>query len=196
MLPCELYLVTLPDFDPSRELADLAKVLERWTPAALRLSTTDETRARSCVHAIRETVHAHGTALILTDLPALAQELGCDGVHLTSSPAQCLTAREELGRDLQLGVFCGTSRDDAMNAGELGADYISIAPNAPDLVAWWSQMMELPIIAEDIETEEQALAMIKANADFLAVPLSFVDADEAGAQLAAIVSRAAEEFPG
>lgn len=196
MLPCELYLVTMPDFDPSRELADLAKVLSRWTPAALRLSTTDETRARSCVNAIRDTVHAHGTALILTDLPALAHELGCDGVHLTSSPAQCLTAREELGRDLQLGVFCGTSRDDAMSAGELGADYISIAPNAPDLVAWWSQMMELPIIAEDIETEEQALTMIKANADFLAVPLSFVNADEAGARLTAIISRAAEEFPG
>ncbi|WP_025885935.1 thiamine phosphate synthase [Asaia prunellae] len=196
MLPCELYLVTLPDFDPSRELNDLAKVLERWTPSALRLSTTDESQARHCVNAIRSTVQAHGTALILTDLPALAQELGCDGVHLSGHPSRCLTAREELGKDLQLGVYCDTSRDDAMNAGELGADYISIAPNAPDLVAWWSQMMELPVIAENIETAEQALVMIKANADFLAIPLSFVDADEAGARLAAIVSRAAEEYPG
>lgn len=196
MLPCELYLVTKPDFDPARELDALAKVLARWTPAALRLSTTDETRARHCVSAIRQTVQSHGTALILTDLPALAQELGCDGVHLTSNPSRCLTAREELGRDLQLGVSCGTSRDDAMNAGELGADYIAIAPNATDLVTWWSQMMELPVIAEDIETAEQALAMIKANADFLSIPLSFVDADEPGAVLTAIVSRAAEEYPG
>ncbi|RUT24618.1 thiamine phosphate synthase [Asaia sp. W19] len=196
MLPCELYLVTMPDFDPSRELNDLVKVLERWTPAALRLGTSEENRARHCVKAIRETVQSLGTALILTDLPALASELGCDGVHLTSSPAQCLTAREELGRDLQLGVYCGTSRDDAMHAGELGADYISVAPNAPDLVAWWSQMMELPVIAEGIETAEEASAMIKANADFLAVPLSFVDADEAGARLEAIISRAAAEYPG
>lgn len=196
MLPCELYLVTMPDFDPTCELAALATVLERWKPAALRLSTTDETRARRAVLAIRDTVQAHGTALILTDLAALARELGCDGVHLSASPAQCLIARDELGRDLQLGVYCGTSRDNAMSAGELGADYIAIAPNAPDLAAWWSQMMELPVIAEQIETKDDALAMIKANADFLAVTLSFNDADAAGAKLEAIVSRAAEEYPG
>ncbi|GBQ13436.1 thiamine phosphate synthase [Swaminathania salitolerans] len=195
MLPCELYLIIPPEFDAGSDLDALVSIIRKWHPAALRLDGPDERRAESLVNALRETVQRHDVALILTDLPALAAQTGCDGVHLSGTAARCALARAELGRDLQLGVFCGTSRDDAMIAGELGADYIAVAPDAPDLITWWSQMMELPVIAENVSDADQALAMARAGADFLSIPLDFASEDGAERQLAGILSRLAEEYP-
>ncbi|AOX19064.1 thiamine phosphate synthase [Kozakia baliensis] len=188
MLPCELYLVTLPEFDPATDLPGLDTVLKRWTPSALRLATSEPNQARRIVKEIRQTVQSNGVALILTDLPVLARELECDGVHLSRHSALAETARKVLGDDLQLGIACGPSRDEAMLAGEQSADYIAVTPDGTDLTKWWSQVMELPIVAEDIATSEQAEAMVDANADFLAIPLSFRDADIAGLHLEAILT--------
>ncbi len=65
-----------------------------------------------------------------------------------------------------------------MTAGELGADYVSFGPVSagtllgdgeiagPELFQWWSQMIELPVVAQDGITDA-ALAEIAPYADFL-----------------------------
>jgi thiamine-phosphate pyrophosphorylase len=84
------------------------------------------------------------------------------------------SARRLIG-DLQLGVFCGLSRDRAMDAGDEGADYIAFGPFGaggeadPDLIAWWSELMELPVVAEGPITPDNCAALVRAGADFLAV---------------------------
>jgi thiamine-phosphate pyrophosphorylase len=89
----------------------------------------------------------------------LVDRLGLDGVHLTDGARSVRKARKELGNDAIVGAFCGSSQHDGMNAGEAGADYISFGPvgasalmggeQAPaDLFDWWSQMIELPVVAE------------------------------------------------
>ena len=57
-----------------------------------------------------------------------------------------------------VGCFCGTSRHDGISAGEAGADYVSFGPVGGslgdgtladrDVFEWWSQMIELPVVAE------------------------------------------------
>jgi thiamine-phosphate pyrophosphorylase len=84
-------------------------------------------------------------------------------------------ARRTLG-DLQLGVWCGASRDQAMEAGEAGADYVAFGPYGdvedpadPELVQWWVELMELPAVAEGRITPQNCAPLVQAGADFLAV---------------------------
>ena len=68
-------------------------------------------------------------------------------------------ARALIGPDLTLGVTCKGSRDLAMQAGEDGADYVAFGaffPSGtkdvsgfiePEVLRWWSELMELPSCA-------------------------------------------------
>ena len=73
------------------------------------------------------------------------------------------------------------SRDLAMQAGEDGADYVAFgaffptttkdakAQAAPELLAWWSELMELPSVAIGGITAANCAPLVQAGADFLAV---------------------------
>src|SRR5699024_8305781 len=89
----------------------------------------------------------------------LAQRLGLDGVHLGDGARSVRAARHMLGADAIVGSYCGTSRHDGMNAGEAGADYIGFGPVGEtglgdgsraegELFAWWSDLIEIPVVAE------------------------------------------------
>ena len=73
--------------------------------------------------------------------------------------------RKDLGPDAIIGAFCGDSRHDGMTAGELGADYVSFGPVGPtglgdgrlaalELFQWWSEMIEVPCVAEGALTAD------------------------------------------
>jgi thiamine-phosphate pyrophosphorylase len=63
-----------------------------------------------------------------------------------------------------------------MRAGEEGADYIAFGPfeggdGDPDLdvLTWWAELMELPVVAEGAANETACAALARAGADFVAV---------------------------
>ena len=90
-------------------------------------------------------------------------------------------AREELGRDAQIGVTCHNSRHLAMEAAEAGADYVAFgafyptATKAVDHIAevetlkLWSTIMEIPCVAIGGIMADNAMPLIAAGADFIAV---------------------------
>jgi thiamine-phosphate pyrophosphorylase len=171
--PCRLYLVTPPAL-PERFPALLASALEACDAAAVRLSLAgaDEAALVRAIGAVRPVTERFGVALVLEGTPELARRHGCDGVHLDSADADVAAARRVLGDDLQLGVFCGGSRDGAMRAGEAGADYVAFGPYDgadDDLLGWWAELMELPVVAEGVESVALCAAAARAGADFVAV---------------------------
>ncbi|MFZ1661303.1 MAG: thiamine phosphate synthase, partial [Paracoccaceae bacterium] len=100
------------------------------------------------------------------------------GVHLMDSARSVRAARKELGADAIVGTYCGNSRDAGMNAGEAGADYVTFGPVADplgtakladeDLFAWWSEMVEVPVVAEGGLTPELVAALAPVT-DFFAI---------------------------
>jgi thiamine-phosphate pyrophosphorylase len=107
-----------------------------------------------------------------------------DGVHLPASKTAAATyreAREVLGTRFIVGVDVGRTRHDAMTLGEEGADYIAFGIPAHvedretararrrELVAWWSEIFEVPCVAFDVETPEDAHDLAASGADFVAV---------------------------
>jgi len=193
---CQLYLISPPAL-PANFATVLDEVLGAVAVAAFRLALPeqDEAALREAVAQIQPVTERHGVALILAGDAALARRLGCDGVHLEAPAQDVAAARRALGDALQLGVACGTSRDVAMQAGEDGADYIAFGTphgNAEDtdVIEWWADLMELPVVAEGVAGPDVAAAFARAGADFVALDPAFWSAEAEPAAAARALSAA------
>lgn len=180
---CRLYLVTPPALEPAAFAPLLAEALDAGDVACvqLRLKDCSDDAIRRACDALRPIAQDRGVAFILNDHPALAREMGCDGVHVGQTDTPYDQARKILGRDAIVGVTCHDSRHLAMEAGEAGADYVAFGaffPTTtkeaahkaePELLRWWSELMEVPCVAIGGITPENCGPLVTAGADFLAV---------------------------
>ena len=157
----QLYLVSPPQIELSSFPELLAEVLDTTDVACFRLAlaSRDEDTIARAADACREVTHARDIALVITDHVLMVERLGLDGVHFTDGSRHVRKTRKDLGADAIVGAYCGASRHDGMTAGEAGADYVSFGPvgstNLGDgtmaeqeLFAWWSEMIEVPVVAE------------------------------------------------
>jgi len=157
----QLYLVTPPEFELSSFPGELAKVLDQHEVACVRLAlaTRDEDRLSRAADALRTIA---------------------------------------LGKDAIVGAFCGTSKHDGMNAGEAGADYVAFGPvgtsvlgdggQAPlDLFAWWSEMIEVPVVAEG-HLDAEAIASLALVTDFLSIGEEIWGNDDPSAALGSLIA--------
>ncbi len=180
---CRLYLITPPALDPARFADDLAAALDAGDVAAvqLRLKDIDDNTLRRAIDVLRPVAQSRGVAFLLNDRPDLVRDSGCDGAHVGADDMAVAAARRLLGPDLTLGASCYASRDRAMAAGEAGADYVAFgaffptatkdapARAAPEILAWWAELMELPAVAIGGISAENCAPLVRAGADFLAV---------------------------
>lgn len=177
----QIYLLTPPDFSLGAFPDVLAAVLDAVPVACLRLrmASTDERSVAQAADALRALAHARDVPLVIESHLHLVERLGLDGVHLTDGAKSVRKTRKELGADAIVGAFCGASRHDGLTAGETGADYISFGPVGEtalgtgeiaeaDLFAWWSEMIELPVVAEGALNEALVRALAPVT-DFFAL---------------------------
>lgn len=157
----QIYLITPPDLDLAVFPDILARVLDRVDVACLRLhlAARDEDRIARACDALRAVAHERDVAIVVQDHLLLVERHGLDGVHLVEGARNVRKVRKDLGGDAIVGAFCGASRHDGMTAAESGADYVSFGPVGPtplgdgtlaepELFAWWSEMIEVPVVAE------------------------------------------------
>lgn len=176
----QLYLVTPPSFNLDVFPETLARVLDAVEIACVRLelATRDEDAIGRGADAIREVCHPRDIAVVIADHRLIAERHGLDGVHFTDGARHVRKAREGLGGDAIVGAYCGASRHEGMIAGENGADYVSFGPVGgaalgdgtvaeADLFRWWSEMIEVPVVAEGGLNEAVVRALAPIT-DFLA----------------------------
>jgi thiamine-phosphate pyrophosphorylase len=181
---CRLYLVTPPRFDQASFKDIVAAALDAGDVGAfqLRLKDAEDDEVRRAIDVLRPVVQSRGVAFLLNDRPDLAVASGCDGAHVGQEDTPVREARRILGPDLTLGVSCHGSRELAMTGGEDGADYVAFGaffPSGtkteaeveaePAVLAWWSEIMELPSVAIGGITPSNCGPLVQAGADFLAV---------------------------
>ncbi len=177
----QIYLITPPEFELSDFPDRLARVLDGVEIACVRmaLATTDATRLGKAADILREVCHARDVALVIDSHVQMVEPFGLDGVHLPDGGRGLRKIRKDLGADAIIGAHCGASRHDGMNAGEAGADYIAFGPLGdtltgdgtraePELFQWWSQMIEVPVVAEGI-LDEQLIANLYPHTDFFGI---------------------------
>ncbi len=197
----QIYLVTPPEIELSQFPDQLARILDARAIACIRiaLATREEDRLSRAADILREVAHARDVAIVIDTHLTLAERLGLDGVHLLDGARNVRAARKALGKDGIVGAFCGTSQHDGMTAGEAGADYVSFGPAgvsalgdgrqaAADLFAWWSEMIELPVVAEGHLTPD-ITAELSSITDFFAIGEEIWSTDDPLSALDTLVPR-------
>lgn len=179
---CRLYLITPPAINLKRFPDLMAAALDAGDVGCvqLRLKDLDDDALKHAIDALRPVVQARNVAFLMNDRPDLAVAHGCDGAHVGQTDTPATVARKILG-DLTMGVTCHDSRDLAMIAGEQGADYVAFGaffPTTtkdakfhaePELLQWWSELMEPPCVAIGGITQQNCPPLVQAGANFLAV---------------------------
>lgn len=191
---CQLYLISPLDVGgdfPAR----LERALAAGPVAAFqfRVKGIEQHEAARLAEPLQAICAAKDVAFIVNDSIALAKRLKADGVHLGQGDGDVREAREELGREAQIGVTCHASGHLAMEAGEAGADYVafgSFFPSEtkvsehrpePELLAWWQSIFEIPCVAIGGIAPENCGPLVEAGTDFLAVSGAVWSGDEAAA---------------
>lgn len=176
----QIYLISPPELDLKVFSPVLARVLAAHDVACFRLalSSGDEDLVAQSADHLRQMCHEHDVAIVIQDHFRLVDKLGLDGCHLSETGGSIRDIRKELGAEAIVGAYCGTSRHVGMSAAEAGADYVSFGPIAAsglgsgetaelELFSWWSEMIEVPVIAEGGFTAEMVNTLAPIS-DFLA----------------------------
>jgi thiamine-phosphate pyrophosphorylase len=112
----------------------------------------------------------------------LAARLGADGVHVAGDGEDLIEAIKSLKPERIVGAGSLRTRDEAMTAGEIGADYVMFGEphggaqtrglaslvSLTERVVWWAEIFETPCVAY-ADTIAAAGPLAEAGADFVAL---------------------------
>jgi thiamine-phosphate pyrophosphorylase len=123
----------------------------------------------------------YGALLIVNDHPAVAREIGADGVHVGREDPPVAEARALLGPQAIIGASCYGEVEQAVAAEQAGADYVAFgtpfpSPTKPkrtdialDIFQAAQQRVQVPVFAIGGITLANAQQIIDAGADGIAV---------------------------
>ncbi len=183
--PCQLYLIS-PLNVGGNFPAQLDAALAAGSVAAFqfRVKDIDQHQAAELAEPLQAICAKYDVAFIVNDSVSLAKRINADGVHLGQGDGDIADARMQLGKGFQIGVTCHNSRHLAMEAAEAGADYVAFGAfhlsttkqveHQADLdtLEKWSSVTEIPCVAIGGITPGNAMPIITAGADFIAVSSS------------------------
>ncbi len=194
----QIYLLSPPDPLAPGAGEALAAALDAAPVACLRLRSArlDEASVARAADLLRPMAHDRDIPLVIETHIGLVAAYGLDGVHLVQGARGVRRAREALGEDAIIGASCGASRHEGLSAGEAGADYVVFEPAGEtqlgtgeraeaELFAWWSEMIELPVVAEGA-LDPALIAALAQAADFFAIGDEIWAQENPAAALAAL----------
>ena len=196
----QITLITPPAFDWEVFPDTLARVLDATEVACLRLplAGSDELELSRMADAARLVAHARDVAVVIETHLGLVERLGLDGVHLADGARSVRKARKDLGADAIVGAYCGATRHEGISAGEAGADYVAFGPVGATplgdgtlaeraLFQWWSEMIEVPVIAEGGLTLALVEELLPVT-DFFGIGAEIWRADDPASALKTLVA--------
>ncbi len=180
---CALYLIAPPL--SARNADGFAKVFSEVLATApvasalVRFAPGVEGEAKAIVAPLLRAAVAADCALLIENDARVAARLGADGVHVAGAGEELKAALESLKPDRIVGAGALRMRDEAMSAGEAGADYVMFGEpcaKAPAMalellierVGWWAEIFETPCVAYAGSIEATGL-LARAGADFVAL---------------------------
>ncbi len=180
---CRLYLVTpplsgadldafAPRFAEALGAGDVASALVRVAPGA-------EGDAKRIVQRLVELAAPRDVATLVDNDARLVARVGADGAHIAGIGTELSEALASLHPARIVGAGGLRSRDDAMTAGEAGADYVlfgeprrdGFTPPLAETVertAWWAEIFQTPCVAFAAALDAVA-PLTAAGADFIAL---------------------------
>ena len=186
-----LYLITPPISDAAA-YAPLFEAIAASDVACvlLRITASGDSAKEEIFCALAPLLQNHGIACLVEADPQWARRANADGVHIEGTGPALQAALRSLHFGHIVGAGGLETRDEAMIAGEAGADYVmfggpaSLEPHAHivERVNWWSEIFNVPCVgyAQDLSSIGD---LVRAGADFIALG-DAIFADPRGAQAA------------
>jgi thiamine-phosphate pyrophosphorylase len=187
---------------------DLAQTLKAAAAATLLVRQPAEGKLdAAAARPLLEMAQKLDIAVLIEGDASLARALRADGVHIPWSKhitEQYAEARDILGTRYIVGVDVGRSRHEAMSLAEAGADYIGFGIPAHvedretavarrrELIAWWSEIFEVPCVALDVEHADAAVELASAGADFIGMSSAAMQ-DAEFAELSRAIAAASQQ---
>lgn len=182
-IDCHLYLISPSSFALDSFAKDLRLALSAGGVQSFQLRMKDavDHDIRAAIELLMPICHEYDVAFIVNDRADIAAEMHCDGVHLGQGDGDIKEARALIGHDAIIGVTCHDSIDLGYQAAEASADYVAFGAffptntketyhqPEPEVLAIWCDATEIPVVAIGGITAENALPLIEAGANFLAV---------------------------
>ena len=183
---CSLYLVTpllsAADADAFVKIFEAALEAAPIACALVRLAPGSEAHAKAIVTPLLRPARDADCALLMENDTRVAARLGADGVHVAGVGEDLVDAIKSLKPDGIVGAGSLRTRDDAMTAGEMGADYVMFGEphrgaqtiglaslvSLTERVAWWAEIFEMPCVAY-ADTIAAVRTLADAGADFVAL---------------------------
>lgn len=186
-----LYAVT-PEWSDSARLLDAVALCLQGGAGWVQYRNKGDDVAEQHEQAseLLELCHRFGARLIVNDNLRLADLIDADGVHLGKDDASVREARIILGPEKIIGVSCYNSLQQALDAETAGADYAAFgsffasgtkpqAVAAPlDLLREAKRQLTIPVVAIGGITPDNAVQLIEAGADALAVIAALFDSPD------------------
>ncbi len=185
---CRLFLMPSSGMDANTITACVTAAAQSGDVACLILPADKQLLA-----AVMPGAQQLGIAVLVVDDARLAAYEKADGVHITSSLEDAVSARKSLGRNLSVGFVASGSRHAAMDAGETEIDYIAFDLSqtaGADLLEWWTPLFEVPCVGFNPPDEDACLQAIAAGAEFISPPAGFWTSAETAAAMAATLTKA------
>ena len=195
LLDLSLYAILDPRFLEGRNLSDVACALVRGGATCLQLrdKEADSLTLFQEARLLRVALRPLGIPFIVNDRLDIALTVDADGVHLGEKDIPIPEARRILGRDKILGASAASVAV-AVQAEKDGADYIGFGAVFPTrtkedaqlsglaLLSRAKQAISIPVVAIGGIKLTNALKVLKAGADGLAVISDLMEAEDIAAR--------------
>ena len=196
-----LMLITPPDADPEGFPGRLAEALDGGGVAAVLIAGTMGKAAEKLAATLVEVAQAAGAAALVADDTRLAGHAKADGVQIGMGFDDLRHAAQAFRPKRIVGAGGLASRHDAMQAGDIGVDYLffgrphgdthdSPHPKALDLAEWWSELTEVPAVIMAGRSLESVAEAAATNSAFVAVHAAIWSHPEGPAKAIALAREA------
>lgn len=171
-ISARLYLATPPLADAAAFAPALDEALGAGDVASLliRFADGDERGQETIVRALAPAAQAKDVAVLVAAAPNVALRAGADGAHVAGAGEALADAVKKMSPRYIVGAGDLDTRDDAMRAGELNADYVMFSDldreALVERVAWWAELFNTPCVARAATLDDVA-RLAEAGADFV-----------------------------
>jgi thiamine-phosphate pyrophosphorylase len=177
-----IYLVTPRDIDLATFPGQLEEALAGGDVASLLIApeNVSEMALQRIAEVLTPIGQAAGTAVIVRDDTRASGRAKADGIHIETGVPDLEDAVESFHPGRIVGAGNIKTRHDAMEAAEIGADYIFFGnlgrpeepdtnPKSLDFADWWVPLFEPPCVVMAGSTLASIDEVAETGADFVAV---------------------------
>ena len=175
---CRIVLIAPAGAAPGHILSALdggdvaSLILPRWSQ--------DDDAFQRLAEAVVPQAQAQGVAVMIGDDARVAMRTGADGLHVELPKAEMADVIARHQAKLMIGAGGATTRDDALELGEMRPDYLFFGrfgydlkpephPRNLKLGRWWAEMVALPCIVMAGSDPAGIEDVARTGADFVAL---------------------------